>query len=299
MVHRAMAIVKNLQVGSWEIIEAIHGKTEVAGIQEGSCSRKAIQLHGEDRLKDHLDVHQRGQALDIAPAPLADKPGGLGIFGMEIREGEIVDQTKGAWAICSWSPIRRNHAVSNQCKMQLIKKNKNWKRIQRRRLERTNHWDVIGGPAAREPKLGKGSTTAQDYIIISTVLHDFKLFIPEKFSRPFGLVQQDLKTDNPDTKEEQDYSFIKVEDIKWNTQRNKEGTLKQLATTYLTILSSLSSHQWEAVLLSILVFGMLGTALELGRDVVSKTVQGLTAPKIQAFLHNDYNQSTIILRHME
>ncbi|CAH7667834.1 hypothetical protein PPACK8108_LOCUS2265 [Phakopsora pachyrhizi] len=42
------------------------------------------------------------------------------------------------------------------------------------------------------------------------------------------------------TKEEQDYSFIKVEENKWNTQRNKEGTLMQLATTYLKILSSLS-----------------------------------------------------------
>ncbi|KAI8461010.1 hypothetical protein BY996DRAFT_6595219 [Phakopsora pachyrhizi] len=52
-----------------------------------------------------------------------------------------------------------------------------------------------------------------------------------------------LKTDNPDvlqpqpgfikTKEEQDYSFIKVEYNKWNTQRNKEGALMQLTTTYL------------------------------------------------------------------
>ncbi|CAH7677021.1 hypothetical protein PPACK8108_LOCUS12141 [Phakopsora pachyrhizi] len=54
---------------------------------------------------------------------------------------------------------------------------------------------------------------------------------------------RELKTDNPDvlqpqpgfikTKEEQDYSFIKVEYNKWNTQRNKEGALMQLTTTYL------------------------------------------------------------------
>ncbi|CAH7685877.1 hypothetical protein PPACK8108_LOCUS20472 [Phakopsora pachyrhizi] len=78
------------------------------------------------------------------------------------------------------------------------------------------------------------------------------------------------------TKEEQDYSFIKVEENKWNTQRNKEGTLMQLATAYLKILSSLSSHQWEA-----------------------QNCTGAHSIKIQAFLHIDYNQSTIISRHME